>query len=75
MEGNDQHQMQVVRRSSETKKDEMVREQINDEGWGRKAILILFFLTIGLSALFWFHAHFNTFFSDFFGPSSWTFSK
>ena len=46
-----------------------------DQGTGRKAILILFFLTVALSFIFWLKANFSSFFGSFFGPSTWTFRR
>jgi len=42
-----------------------------DEG-GRRAVVILFLLTVGLSLLFWVQRRLTTWISDFFGPSTWT---
>ena len=42
---------------------------------GRKMILILFFLTIFLSFLFWFQGQFSEWLRSFFGPSTWMFSR
>lgn len=42
---------------------------------GRKAIIVLFVITVFLSLLFWLQSRLGGVFQDFFGPSTWTFSR
>lgn len=58
---------------SENDKEKRVKDA-TDYG-GRKVILILFFLTLLLSLFFWFQGQFSDWLRNFFGPSTWTFSR
>jgi hypothetical protein len=44
-------------------------------GGGRKMIILLFLLSIGLSLLFWFQGQFAEWLRSFFGPSTWTITR
>jgi len=63
-------QRKVKRIELHEKKD----KEINNSK-GRRAILIIFFLTITLSIIFWLVGNFSNLFDNFFGPSTWTFTK
>ncbi len=45
------------------------------DGGGRRAIIILFLLTVGLSFFFLVQRQLSSWVADFFGPSSWTSSR
>ena len=49
--------------------------KILEDYGGRKAIIVLFLLTVLLSFILWIYSNFSGVFSEFFGPSSWTFSR
>jgi hypothetical protein len=75
METDEKNQQVALHRSRNLGETQGNTEEVEDHGRGRKAILILFFLTIGLSLLFWFQANYSHFFEYFFGKSSWTFTR
>lgn len=48
------------------------REQARKE---RRVVILLFAATLLLSIIFWLRGNFYFWIADFFGPSTWTFSK
>lgn len=51
------------------------KNKLSDSGGGRKAILLLFFVSIFLSLFFWMQGQFTEWLRSFFGPSTWTFTR
>ncbi len=52
-----------------------VKGKETDVFGGRRVIIILFLLTVGLSLVFWFWANLSIWLQGMFGPSTWTFSR
>ncbi|OGY17804.1 MAG: hypothetical protein A2900_00230 [Candidatus Chisholmbacteria bacterium RIFCSPLOWO2_01_FULL_50_28] len=52
-----------------------IEKKSGEDRGGRRAIIILFLLTVGLSLLFWIQRRIPAWFSEFFGPSTWTRSR
>ena len=66
-------QMRILRPGSLESKERGGRRD-SDEG-GRRAVIILFVGTILLSLLFWLQGNLKRFLDEFFGPSTWTFTR
>lgn len=61
--------------SSEKQNSKHVKGKESDVFGGRKVIIILFIITVGLSLFFWVYAQFTGWFKGVMGPSIWTFSR
>lgn len=49
-----------------------LEKKVGENSGGRRAIMILFLLTVGLSLLFWAQRRLASWVNEFFGPSTWT---
>jgi hypothetical protein len=71
-----QENTKQLRIKGNVNQSQSVKEKKNgDHKSGRRMIIILFLLTIGLSIVFWLQSQLSVWWKDFFGPSKWTFSR
>lgn len=61
--------------SQETEQEHISEGTDIPSGAGRKTILLLFAVTVGLSLLLWIGQHIAQWLRDFSGPSTWTITR
>lgn len=68
-------QISALRRLGKLRSATIRQSRGIEDGGGRKAIIILFVLTIGLSLVFWLQGNFVSWIQGLFGPSTWSYSR